>query len=58
MNIETIAIVAKLDNGKTHHVYTKPETRQWLLQVILQAEGEIRISKEPAENLEIGKHES
>ena len=53
MNIETIAIVAKLDNGKTHHVYTKPETRQWLLQVIVQAEGEIRISEEPAENLEI-----
>lgn len=51
MKINRIAIVAETDDGVVRHIYTKEETRQILLTTISALEGEIRLSKEPAENV-------
>lgn len=43
MKIETIAILARMDDGTVRHVYTTKQTRELLLRVINGVEGEVRI---------------
>jgi len=51
MEINRIAIVAETDDGIVRNVYTQIGTREAILSLINVLEGEVKLSKEPAENV-------